>query len=504
MNKQVCLKVISVVVITFVASVGLAIYAPDATQPCVRVTGGFYEYNDYSPAGSTTCQEGFSDNDAYLAKKKAADDLAAAAAAKAAADKAAADAKDKKDQQAQQQQPQQQPQQPQQAQQQPAKSEESGNNKAPDTSGKQDQVTGSGCGGGTAQTDFANEGKCDAKDKIKQSADGLAQLKINNKDKVKSAKQKYESSQQQCVADQAKAAAACKENMSSQIIGAQNQVAANTAAAPTDTTHDGAVVDANNNGTQASGYDGLIKECTPARSSCISSCEQAINALKELKQAAQSAQCSDQNDQSCKQSLPQKQQAVTQATPPEEEQQDMKSVSGKKQVCEQNYATQLAKAQQGKAQALANQTKSNNAANDTHANGTGGAASANKPTMLQSTTQAAQKVYPATAPVPPSNDASTLVGVSGVTFHQVGVDRSPASELEATPAAASEMAVSKQAAPSAKDSIYRQYLPGGAKDPSGTSGSTAANEITGSGAKNNWEKSHERYKDLQPSLLVGE
>ncbi|AHZ85796.1 hypothetical protein Bb109J_c0136 [Bdellovibrio bacteriovorus] len=56
---------------------------------------------------------------------------------------------------------------------------------------------------------------------------------------------------------------------------------------------------------------------------------------------------------------------------------------------------------------------------------------------------------------------------------------------------------------SGSDSKLRQYLPGGAKDPSqGLAGQQAwKNEVTGQGGKSNWEKIKERYRDNKNTLL---
>ncbi|ASD65244.1 hypothetical protein [Bdellovibrio bacteriovorus] len=53
------------------------------------------------------------------------------------------------------------------------------------------------------------------------------------------------------------------------------------------------------------------------------------------------------------------------------------------------------------------------------------------------------------------------------------------------------------------DPKLRQYLPGGAKDPSqGMAGQQAwKNEVTGQGGKSNWEKIKERYRDNKNTLL---
>lgn len=53
------------------------------------------------------------------------------------------------------------------------------------------------------------------------------------------------------------------------------------------------------------------------------------------------------------------------------------------------------------------------------------------------------------------------------------------------------------------DSAYNAYLPGGAKDPRrGLASKTFGNgEVTSSGAKSNWEKVSERYKDNKPTLM---
>ncbi|AFX99848.1 hypothetical protein [Bdellovibrio bacteriovorus] len=53
------------------------------------------------------------------------------------------------------------------------------------------------------------------------------------------------------------------------------------------------------------------------------------------------------------------------------------------------------------------------------------------------------------------------------------------------------------------DPKLRQYLPGGAKDPSqGLAGQQAwKNEVTGQGGKSNWEKIKERYRDNKNTLL---
>lgn len=53
------------------------------------------------------------------------------------------------------------------------------------------------------------------------------------------------------------------------------------------------------------------------------------------------------------------------------------------------------------------------------------------------------------------------------------------------------------------DSKLRQYLPGGAKDPSqGVAGQQAwKNEVTGQGGKSNWDKIKERYRDNKNTLL---
>lgn len=53
------------------------------------------------------------------------------------------------------------------------------------------------------------------------------------------------------------------------------------------------------------------------------------------------------------------------------------------------------------------------------------------------------------------------------------------------------------------DPKLRQYLPGGAKDPSqGMAGQQAwKNEVTGQGGKSNWEKIRERYRDNKNTLL---
>lgn len=48
----------------------------------------------------------------------------------------------------------------------------------------------------------------------------------------------------------------------------------------------------------------------------------------------------------------------------------------------------------------------------------------------------------------------------------------------------------------------RQYLPGGAKDPTALAGQSVVNkEVTSQGGKSNWEKVRERYRDNKPKLL---
>ena len=52
------------------------------------------------------------------------------------------------------------------------------------------------------------------------------------------------------------------------------------------------------------------------------------------------------------------------------------------------------------------------------------------------------------------------------------------------------------------DPSLRQYLPGGAKDPTiGMAGAALSKEVTSQGGKSNWEKVKERYRDNKPSLL---
>jgi hypothetical protein len=47
---------------------------------------------------------------------------------------------------------------------------------------------------------------------------------------------------------------------------------------------------------------------------------------------------------------------------------------------------------------------------------------------------------------------------------------------------------------------YKDYLPGGKKDP-GAAGAAFAKEVTGGGGKSNWEKVRDRYIDNKPTLL---
>ncbi len=53
-----------------------------------------------------------------------------------------------------------------------------------------------------------------------------------------------------------------------------------------------------------------------------------------------------------------------------------------------------------------------------------------------------------------------------------------------------------------QSAAYKAYLPGGAKDPSrGTASSAALKDITGSGGEDNWNKVSNRYRDNKPTLM---
>lgn len=53
---------------------------------------------------------------------------------------------------------------------------------------------------------------------------------------------------------------------------------------------------------------------------------------------------------------------------------------------------------------------------------------------------------------------------------------------------------------SANDSAYKAYLPGGSRDPSSAKTTYANGQITGGGAKSNWEKISERYTEVKSGL----
>jgi hypothetical protein len=53
-----------------------------------------------------------------------------------------------------------------------------------------------------------------------------------------------------------------------------------------------------------------------------------------------------------------------------------------------------------------------------------------------------------------------------------------------------------------KDDNYKDYLPGGKKDPRKLAGQSGAGEITSGGSRSNWEKVRDRYIDKRSSLLT--
>jgi hypothetical protein len=344
------------------ATVLASVAAPEATYPCVREIkmgdSPYYDYVDYSNGVEQKCPTGYDSNQAYLDAQAAKKAAAQAAADKAAADKAAQDKNNQQQNQPQQQQQPQQAQQPQQQQNQNQPQQQQNQNAPEQKEASQpkdavpDQASGDECGGSAIgasgeTTDQAGIGDCQAKQGIKRAVSSLTRLNINNASRLKSSVQKYESAWKSCVADQSKAAQSCLENMSGNVISAQNDVnmlGFSSAAAETKARC------GNNGKSMDRSIDGLEKyktACGAAKAQCANSCQDALNELDQIKKMARSSQCMDPQDKSCTSALPQAKNGVPPAVYKEEQIGNLKAMAGKKDVCEQKYTQLMQSADRG-------------------------------------------------------------------------------------------------------------------------------------------------------------
>lgn len=425
-------------------------------------------------------------------------------------------------------------------------------------SGSDNKKNGSNNSGlDTGKDDGQGKANDAAKSSIESSAQKIATLSTNGS-AVTSALQKYVKARSSCVSDQSTAASSCNSQNSSVVSGGTSTVDS-TGASGTVSANKASLLAGNVDQTGADTLSGFIADCTPKNDSCKESCGSATTALDELKSAVDSAQAKDSSQQA---QLTSEKSKINSGIQQEKNASDKTSVAGKEKTCSDKNAKTLASAADGLGkmlQALGTALAANAGTAATTAPTISTTTDCTDATQAQTPTCicAANPRAPGCTSESTSSEAASMAAVGDASATTAGT-------ATTLPSASNEMQLSAlqsresssgvggssgtgaplgggsgfggsaaAASPEVKRSLdtnvigvagsggsggggwakgespnaakYREYLPGGKRDPASAAALVeGTKEVSSSGGKSNWEKVSERYRDANATLITGQ
>lgn len=415
----------------------------------------------------------------------------------------------------------------------------------------------------SGKDDGQGKGNDQAKGSIEGSAQKIAGMSTNG-GAVTGALQKYKSARASCMGDQAAAAEACNSQNSPEVAKGMSGVksAPSGTAGGNIATKEAGVVDQ----TGVDTLQNFVNACRPVNESCKSSCGDANKALDELKSAASSAQPIQPSQQAALQAeksklnsaIDQEKNASDKTSVAGKE----KTCADKNAKTMASAMDGIGKM----LQALAGAMAANGATAPTNLPTVAGAADCNVPDMTTGQLPQTPECVCARNPRAGGCDQAAQAAGSSSSMAGLGSDASTSTtapvslptgegspELGAAAARDSSGTTPGGAAGGAgvggggggfggggpgtgsgadgrkgldanilggagggsgsggssgwgggvADDKYRDYLPGGKRDPASMSAAAAAwnREVSGGGGKSNWDKIKERYRDAKPTFL---